>query len=307
LINVPKVNGNNVALESWVNNKKYLGFAGTTMKQITSSNFNDVVDGEGNVWLGDIYNVGTNITGLDFNYGTILNINGKGGHDKTQLIFNGCNGDLMYRKSWYQNTAWTPLRRIWDSNNLNPNNFVKTTTNQYGITGLKEFSDGLAIGPNSILRLAGISNSAHYIKRFNDDSAGFGVSTAFTVKNYSSEVDLFRVNVDGNAQLNGYLKFNTTIIDTTGLDPNTFYPIRLGLSTSRYTKIKVYRDLNSSFGQPSYSFHPNGFMIMFEIDVLGDGWGTTDGQGYLREYKNFWVNSGQETIGFKQMGHSSLE
>ena len=47
------------------------------------------------------------------------------------------------------------------------------------------------------------SEQAHYIKRFSDDTDGFGVSTGFTVKHYSSEANLFSVDMSGNAVASG--------------------------------------------------------------------------------------------------------
>lgn len=109
-----------VATKSWA-----LGSASNTLKAISDTNFNDIEYGEGQIWLGDIYNISQSVTGLDSNYGTILNINGKAAHDKTQLIFDGDNGSIKYRKSWYNNTDWTALRTIWDSSNLQKTEFVK--------------------------------------------------------------------------------------------------------------------------------------------------------------------------------------
>ena len=57
--------------------------------------------------------------GAGSGYGTRLSINGLAAHDKTQIYFNGGNGSIQYRKSWYNNTAWTELRTILDSNNFN--------------------------------------------------------------------------------------------------------------------------------------------------------------------------------------------
>lgn len=113
---------------------KFITNDGTNvLKTITPSNFNDVVDGQGKIWLGDIYNLSTSDTGIDSIYGTILNINGLVTHDKTQLIFNGQNGSIQYRKSFYPNSAWTALRTLWDSNNFNPNTKANALENARAI------------------------------------------------------------------------------------------------------------------------------------------------------------------------------
>ncbi|MCX8533057.1 hypothetical protein [Chryseobacterium luquanense] len=95
-----------------------------TLKTIDVSNYNDVVDGNGKIWLGNFYSLPESTTGFQSSVGTILNINGLVAHDKTQLIFNGGNGSIQYRTSWYANTAWTAPRTLWDSNNFNPAQYV---------------------------------------------------------------------------------------------------------------------------------------------------------------------------------------
>lgn len=119
--------------------------ADNTLKTIDASNYNDVVDGSGKIWLGNFYDVPTSTTGFQNSIGTILNINGLLSHDKTQLIFNGGNGNIQYKTSWYQNSPWSPVRTLWDDNNLpNPvnqsqlGNYVTLNTEQ-NIEGAKWF------------------------------------------------------------------------------------------------------------------------------------------------------------------------
>lgn len=191
-------------------------------------------------------------------------------------------------------------------------NFISTGFSAQIKFGELTLNSGLGLPSGQRIALKGLGDVSHYIKHFtSDDSVGFGINTKFVVKPYNNEgINFFSVDGNGlttmkNAQINGILKFKVTQFDLTGLDPNTYYPVTLSLSTNRYTKIKVYRTLDGSYGVPPYSNHGAGFMCMFEIDVLGHGLGTTDGKAYLREYKNFWVNSGIETIGYKQMNNST--
>ncbi|QQQ28297.1 hypothetical protein [Chryseobacterium indoltheticum] len=122
------VNGVKSWMELWhtgnFNPSNFFSNDGTnTLKAIDASNYNDVVDGNGKIWLGNFYSLPTSTTGFQNSIGTILNINGLAGHDKTQLIFNGGNGNIQYKTSWYQNTPWSPVRTLWDDNNLpNPVN-----------------------------------------------------------------------------------------------------------------------------------------------------------------------------------------
>ena len=86
--------------------------------EVTESNWPELYNADGNVYLLDVYNIPTSTTKMNSVYGTVLGIGGKVSHDKTQLIFNAENGSIQYRKSWYANTAWTALRTILDSNNF---------------------------------------------------------------------------------------------------------------------------------------------------------------------------------------------
>ena len=74
-----------------------------------------VINASGSIKLDGWYSIST---GAGSSYGTRLTINGLDAHDKTQLYFNGENGSIQYRKSWYYNTPWTSFRTLWDSNNL---------------------------------------------------------------------------------------------------------------------------------------------------------------------------------------------
>ena len=161
------------------------------------------------------------------------------------------------------------------------NNFISTSYTAQTKFGQLTLNSGLGLPTGQRIALKGLSDGSHYIKHFTgDDSVGFGINTKFTVKPYNDEgTNLFSVDANGTtvmtrAFINGALKFKVTVIDLTAYDPNTYYPVTLALSTSRYTKIKVYRTLDGSYGVPPYSTHGVGFMTMFEIDVLGHGWGT---------------------------------
>jgi hypothetical protein len=87
------------------------------MPSKTVANFNDLNNSSSEIRLFNVYNLATASTGMLSTYGTLFQINGQASHDKTQFAFNGSNGSIQYRKSWYPNTAWTSFRTIWDSNN----------------------------------------------------------------------------------------------------------------------------------------------------------------------------------------------
>lgn len=83
---------------------------------VTTENWSELYNQEARLYMLDIY--GVSGLGTEVVYGTVLGINGMVSHDKTQLIFNGYNGHIQYRKSWYNNTAWGAIRTLWDSSNL---------------------------------------------------------------------------------------------------------------------------------------------------------------------------------------------
>ena len=179
-----------------------------SMETITASNFNDVIDGNGKIWLGDVYNIPTADTGMQYVYGTIFNLNGKVGHDKTQLIFNGINGNIQYRKSWYNNSAWTPLRTIWDSDNLpNPvnefqlNNYIPYTgavqnidVNNHSILGVNVYSGARFNWYGQTSTPVGkVTTESAFHNLAPDESYGYGIST-----NISGGLDIM-ANQDGQS------------------------------------------------------------------------------------------------------------
>lgn len=189
--------------------------------------------------------------------------------------------------------------------------YINTDSGAQTKNGPLSLGSGLGMVSGQRIALKGLGDGSHYIKHFSsDDSVGFGINTKFAVKPYNDEsINFFSVDGNGlttmrNAEIKGRLRFNLTVLDLTGLDPNTYYPVRLSLPTNRFVQIRVVRTLDGGYGVPPYSTHGAGFMMNFAIDVMGHGWGTTDGQAYLKEYKTFWTN-GSEIVGFTQMNNSS--
>lgn len=90
--------------------------------EVTTDNWNSIYDDGQNIRLLNIYDIPTTTTNINSRYGTVLQISGQIGHDKTQLIFNGQDGDIQYRKAFYKAlplvSTWSNLRTIIDTNNL---------------------------------------------------------------------------------------------------------------------------------------------------------------------------------------------
>lgn len=104
-----------------------------------------------------------------------------------------------------------PIATIATQNWINGQSFVTTNTVQ-AITALKEFYTTLAMANGQSIYLKGSSDTAHYIRHFSDDTDGFGVSSGFAVKNYSTLENLFQVTSTGfgefkqNVRAGGFLK-----------------------------------------------------------------------------------------------------
>ncbi|GEN75321.1 pyocin knob domain-containing protein [Chryseobacterium hagamense] len=146
---------------------------------------------------------GTGNTNFPMNeYGTFMRMSA----NSFTTDFMGRHGNSLYYKTFYNpdganGASW---RGIWDNVNLSP---VTLDTPQT-IIHQKTFNAGIGLTSGQKLLLAGYSDSAHYVQRFNDDTDGFGVSTGFVVKPYNNEnLNWFLANASG-AYVNGYLVYH---------------------------------------------------------------------------------------------------
>lgn len=82
----------------------------------------------------------------------------------------------------------------WNTENLNP----LTLDTPQTIIHQKTFNQGIGLTSGQKINLAGYGDPAHYIKRFDDDTDGFGISTGFAVKPYNdSSKNLLLVDGSG--------------------------------------------------------------------------------------------------------------
>ena len=106
----------------------------------------DIVENVDSLKLDGWYNISI---GAEKVYGTRLTINGQSATIKHNYIFNGQNGSIQYRKSWYNNSAsWTALRTIGILTTYLP---VTTNTTQT-ITGAKTFDANITLGVNRYIQ-----------------------------------------------------------------------------------------------------------------------------------------------------------
>ena len=102
-------------------------------------------------------------------------------------------------------------------------------------------------------------------------------------------------------------KRTEVVVDATGLDENTYYPVTMLFSVGvpMYI-ITMSRTLNRDFGVPSYCTHSSGFSVTCKWSANASGWGTIPVQRTILEYAfGHALTAPVGSIG--QMDHSSHE
>ncbi|WP_294231920.1 pyocin knob domain-containing protein [uncultured Chryseobacterium sp.] len=113
-----------------------------------------------------------------YTYGTVIKVMRAAG-EGTEIATSVWGDGLSFRG--YVGSSYTPWREVWHSGNLRP---VTLDTPQT-IIHQKTFNQGIGLTSGQKIHLAGYGDAAHYIKRFDDDTDGFGISTGFAVKPYN--------------------------------------------------------------------------------------------------------------------------
>lgn len=96
-----------------------------------------------------------------------------------------------------------------------------------------------------------------------------------------------------------------TVIDATGLDENTWYPVTIPLWTNKLYTIEIRNALHDGNGNPSWSTHVEGFSAFAKWSVRGNGWGSTAQNRAIREITWSFADNVFGEIG--QLSHSSNE
>ncbi len=96
-----------------------------------------------------------------------------------------------------------------------------------------------------------------------------------------------------------------TVIDATGLDENTWYPVTIPLWTNKLCTIEIRNALDDGNGNPSWSTHAEGFSAFAKWSVRGNGWGSTAQNRAIREITWSFADNVFGEIG--QLSHSSNE
>ncbi len=96
-----------------------------------------------------------------------------------------------------------------------------------------------------------------------------------------------------------------TVIDATGLDENTWYPVTIPLWENKLCTIEIRNALHDGSGNPSWSTHTDGFSAFAKWSVRGNGWGSTAQNRAIREITWSFADNVFGEIG--QLSHSSNE
>jgi hypothetical protein len=108
------------------------------------------------------------------------------------------------------------------------------------------------------------------------------------------------------AELAGYFPRTTQTVDARSLDENTYYPVVIKMGVAITYRIKVYRNLTSVDGVPSWATHIGGFSLDTEWTSIGSGWGTIPVRRFIERHSYSWTASSPVgSIG--QMTNSSYE
>ena len=112
-------------------------------------------------------------------------------------------------------------------------------------------------------------------------------------------------NYGGYIYPSGYA-MNEHIIDATGLNQDTWYPVTINVDTAKFALIEVVMSL-WSWSKPYWSTHNGGFYVHKVWYTTGNGWGTTNGPRRLIIHSDsLWCNS-DPVRGIGQMTQSSNE
>lgn len=245
-------------------------------------------------------------------------------HRQEQLFF---TGDDLKRRTATSDDTWGEVKTIWDSGNFNPD--FKVNKSGDTMNGMLNFDNNVGgisgtMGDNDFYRIIGRANGSDngYLEIATADGgiepihvtqySGLFVSPIRTAKlldengntyfpqNVTAE---YALNAGSDSQISGRIFGKRELIDATGLNEDTYYPVAIKLPPSYPSRIKVYRTLDGSMGVPTYSEHGGGFWCYFEFDDYGRGWGVTDNLSICNYQQKSWTNI--IPVGYSTINESS--
>ena len=97
-------------------------------------------------------------------------------------------------------------------------------------------------------------------------------------------------------------------VDLRGMQSNMYYPVGAFITTETLSYFEVTRTLGSFPENPEWASHGGGFVCQCSWSATGHGWGTSEINRVITDFKNAWTVSGQSALlGPHQLGNSSFE
>lgn len=252
-------------------------YNGTTNNDLWSS-----IKTANNTYIGtatiyEVYNDGGPTT-----YGEVLDIVSiHSNHWQPQLWFDsGKTGSIRHRNKDYNNNTWGSWYVLLDNNNYAgtlDSRYVTLTTNQT-VSGIKTFST----------------------------QQKFTVATGTSPFTVSSTTVVSNLNAD---MLDGYHSgsfesYRLVVIDASGLNNNTWYPVTMSIGNSLQTRIRI--EGNTSANASWNSRRDKYMALILDYTVNGSSWGWT---GVSRAIHRYTEGAGTSSClrGLGQLTNSSIE
>lgn len=231
----------------------------------------------GTATVYEVYNDGGPTT-----YGEVLDIVSiHSNHWQPQLWFDsGKTGSIRHRNKDYNNNTWGSWYVLLDNNNYAgtlDSRYVTLTTNQT-VSGIKTFST----------------------------QQKFTVATGTSPFTVSSTTVVSNLNAD---MLDGYHSgsfesYRLVVIDASGLNNNTWYPVTMSIGNSLQTRIRIegHTSANASWNSRSDKY----MALILDYTVNGSGWGWT---GVSRAIHRYTEGAGTSSClrGLGQLTNPSIE
>lgn len=231
----------------------------------------------GTATIYEVYNDGGPTT-----YGEVLDIVSiHSNHWQPQLWFDsGKTGSIRHRNKDYNNNTWGSWYVLLDNNNYAgtlDSRYVTLTTNQT-VSGIKTFST----------------------------QQKFTVATGTSPFTVSSTTVVSNLNAD---MLDGYHSgsfesYQLVVIDASGLNNNTWYPVTMSIGNSLQTRIRI--EGNTSANASWNSRRDKYMALILDYTVNGSSWGWT---GVSRAIHRYTEGAGTSSClrGLGQLTNSSIE
>lgn len=231
----------------------------------------------GTATVYEVYNDGGPTT-----YGEVLDIVSiHSNHWQPQLWFDsGKTGSIRHRNKDYNNNTWGSWYVLLDNNNYAgtlDSRYVTLTTNQT-VSGIKTFST----------------------------QQKFTVATGTSPFTVSSTTVVSNLNAD---MLDGYHSgsfesYRLVVIDASGLNNNTWYPVTMSIGNSLQTRIRIEGNTSAN---ASWNSRSDKYMaLILDYTVNGSSWGWT---GVSRAIHRYTEGAGTSSClrGLGQLTNSSIE